>query len=54
MEHDRQPAPSGELSGDRLSRLSQGSLRINESLDADAALQAVMEGVRSLTEAGVG
>ncbi len=37
--------------GDRLSRLSQASLRINESLDVDTALRAVMEGARSLTRA---
>ena len=36
---------------DRLSRLSRASLLINESLDVDTALQAVMEGARSLTRA---
>ncbi|MCY4529931.1 MAG: ATP-binding protein [Chloroflexi bacterium] len=36
---------------DRLSRLSQASLRINESLDVDTALRAVMDGARSLTRA---
>ena len=45
------PAPGTELSDDRLSRLSQASLRINESLDVDTALRAVMEGARSLTRA---
>ncbi len=36
---------------DRLSRLSQASLRINESLDVEAALHGVMDGARSLTGA---
>lgn len=39
MEHDRRPAPGGELPGDRLTRLGQASRLINESLDVDAALQ---------------
>ncbi len=37
--------------GDRLSLLSAASLRINESLDVDTALRAVMEGACSLTNA---
>ena len=40
-----------EPADDRLSRLSEASLRINESLDVDAALRAVMEGASSLTGA---
>ena len=36
---------------DRLSRLSQASLRINESLDMEAALHGVMDGARSVTGA---
>ncbi len=40
-----------EPSRDRLSRLSQASLRINESLDVDTALRAVMDSARSLTRA---
>ena len=36
---------------ERHSRLSQASLRINESLDVDTALRAVMDGARSLTRA---
>ena len=36
---------------DRLSRLSSASLRINESLDFEAALQGVLDGARSLTGA---
>ena len=39
LEHDRQPVPGGELPGERLTRLSQASLRINESLDFDTVLQ---------------
>ena len=34
---------------DRLSRLSQASLRINESLDFEAVLQGVLDSARSLT-----
>ena len=34
---------------DRLSRLSQASLRINESLDLDTVLQEVVDSARSLT-----
>ena len=51
MEHADQRPPGTEPPGDRLSRLSQASLRINESLDVDTALQAVMESARSLTDA---
>ncbi len=51
MENADQRAPGAEPPGDRLSRLSQASLRINESLDVDTALQAVMESARSLTDA---
>ena len=51
MQNEGQPAPGGELPGERLTRLSQASLRINESLDVDAALQAVMDSARSLTHA---
>ena len=36
---------------DRLSRLSEASLRINESLDFDTVLQGVLDSARSLTEA---
>ena len=36
---------------ERLSRLSEASLRINASLDVDTALRAVMDGARSLTQA---
>ena len=39
---------------DRLSRLSQASLRINESLDFDTVLQGVLDSARSLTGARYG
>ena len=51
MENADQRPPVAEPPGDRLSRLSQASLRINESLDVDTALQAVMDNARSLTDA---
>ena len=51
MENADQQGHAGELPGDRLTRLSQASRLINESLDVDAALEAVMEGARSLTQA---
>ena len=40
-----------ESQGDRLSRLSQASLRINESLDLGEVLQGVLDSARSLTDA---
>ena len=39
---------------DRLSRLSEASLRINESLDFDTVLQGVLDSARALTEARYG
>ena len=50
---DSTAGPSGEIAElrERHSRLSQASLRINESLDVDTALRAVMDGARSLTRA---
>ena len=39
---------------DRLSRLTEASLRINESLDFDTVLQGVLDSARSLTEARYG
>ena len=39
---------------DRLSRLSEASLRINESLDLDTVLQEVLDSARTLTEARYG
>ena len=39
---------------ERLSRLSEASLRINESLDVDAVLQGALDSARSLTGARYG
>ena len=36
---------------ERLSRLSEASLRINESLDLDSVLQGVLDSARTLTGA---
>ena len=46
-QHDQETEPSG----DRLTRLSEASLRINESLDLDTVLQSVLDSARSLTGA---
>ena len=51
MDNPGQPAQGMEPPGDRLSRLSEASLRINESLDVETALRAVMDSARSLTRA---
>ena len=53
LEYNGQPARGTEPAGARLSRLSEASLRINESVDVDldTALQAMMDGVRFLTGA---
>ena len=39
---------------ERLTRLSEASLRVNESLDPDTVLQEVMDSARSLTDARFG
>ena len=46
----------GEIEGlrDRLSRLSEANLRINESLDFDNVLHEVLESARLLTDASCG
>ena len=51
MENDGQLVQGMASPEDRLARLSQASLRINESLEVDTALRAVMDGARSLTRA---
>ena len=43
-----------EAPRDRLSRLSEASLRINESLDLDTVLQGILDSARSLTNARYG
>ena len=47
-------ARENEALRDRLSRLSEASLRINESLDLDTVLQGVLDSARSLTGARYG
>ena len=41
--------PEGQTARDRLSRMSEASLRINESLDFDTVLQEVVDSARTLT-----
>ena len=54
MEDTSQPARGSDPVGDRLSRLSAASLRINESLDFDVVLQGALDSARSLTGARYG
>ena len=54
MNGGEQPGPEGRGEGDRLARLSQATLRINESLDFDTVLQEVVDNARTLTEARYG
>ena len=49
-EHEREM----EALRERLTRLSEASLRVNESLDPDTVLQEVMDSARSLTDARFG
>ena len=49
MNRAEQPGPGDRAPGDRLSRLSQAMLRINESLDFDTVLQEVVDSARTLT-----
>lgn len=51
MENAGQPVRRMESTGDRLSRLSEASLRINETLDLEAVLQGVVDGACSVTGA---
>ena len=46
--------PDTRTRDDRLSRMSEASLRITESLELDAVLQGVVDGARTLTGAGHG
>ncbi len=48
------PRPETQPPGDRLSRLSEASLRINETLEFDNVLQEVVESARTLTGARYG
>ena len=54
MQNADELARENEALRDRLSRLSQASLRINESLDLDTVLQGVLDSARSLTGARYG
>ena len=54
METRQKPDPPTEASRNRLARLSEASLRINESLDLAVVLQGILDGARSLTEAPYG
>jgi len=54
LENNGPPASGTDPAGDRLSRLSAASLRINESLDFDTVLQGVLDSARSLTAARYG
>ena len=49
-----EPTQRSEELRERLSKLSDASLRINSSLDLNTILQAVVEGARSLTDARYG
>ena len=54
MVHPDQRDHDFEALQERLSRLSEASLRINESLDFDEVLQGVLDSARSLTSARYG
>ena len=54
MQHADDLKRENEALRDRLSRLSEASLRINESLDPDTVLQEVMDNARTLTGARFG
>ena len=50
-ESDRRDQDNASALRERLTRLSEASLHINESLDLDAVLQGVLDSARSLTDA---
>ncbi len=54
MPHAVEPGPNHDTARDRLSRLSEATLQINESLDFDNVLQQVVDNARALTEARYG
>ena len=54
LENNGPPDNGTDSPGDRLSRLSAASLRINGSLDFDTVLQGVLDSARSLTAARYG
>ena len=53
MDREKQDGETQALRN-RLSRLSEASLRINESLDLDAVLQGVLDSARALSSASYG
>ena len=54
MNQSDTPGPETEPPRDRLSRLSEASLRINESLDLDTVLREVLASARDLTRSRYG
>ena len=54
MDHADEVMRENEALRERLSRLSEASLRINEDLDLDTVLREVVDGARSLTGARMG
>ena len=54
MQRDDERDRENQALRDRLSRLSQASLRINESLDFDNVLQEVVDSARALTDSRYG
>ena len=50
-ESDRRDQDNASALRERLTRLSEASLHINESLDLDAVLQGVLDSARALTDA---
>ena len=54
MQQEARPEPDAAELRDRLSRLSEASLRINESLDLETVLQGVLDSARSLINARYG
>ena len=54
MDQSDTPGPETEPLRDRLSRLSEASLRINESLDFDTVLREVLASARDLTRSRYG
>ena len=54
MKNDDERDPQTEMPRNRLSLLSEASLRINESLDLDTVLQEILDSARLLTDARCG
>ena len=54
MNREHELSRENQALRDRLSRLSEASLRINESLDFDTVLQGVLDSARALTQARYG